>query len=183
MMRQFLEGLTAAAPGCPPTPGEADPAAVVPDLRPLAARPRSAGAHSPLTLAYVGDAVFDLYVRVHLIEHEGMTRKFQPAATALVRAATQSRMLSALEPVLTEEELNVVRQGRNANIGQVPKSASMSDYRRATGFECLLGHLLLERREDRLIELLQLAVLEGRKPPPPPAPLSPVVVVSPHEGE
>ena len=121
------------------------------------------GARSPLTLAYVGDAVYELYVRVHLVEQEGMTRNFQPAATGLVRASVQSRILGALEPHLTEEEANVVRQGRNANIGQIPKSASMIDYRRATAFECLLGHLLLEGREERLMELLPLAVAEGRK--------------------
>lgn len=121
------------------------------------------GARSPLTLAYVGDAVYELYVRVHLVEQAGLTRNFQPVATGLVRASTQSRILGALEPHLTEAELNIVRQGRNANIGQVPKSASMIDYRRATALECLLGHLLLEGQEERLLELLRLAVAEGRR--------------------
>lgn len=124
---------------------------------------RSAGARTPLALAYVGDAVYELYVRVHLVEQENLTRNFQPTATNLVRASTQSRILGALEPELTEEELNVVRQGRNANIGQIPKSASMIDYRRATALECLFGYLLLEGREDRLMELLPMAVAEGRK--------------------
>jgi ribonuclease III family protein len=121
------------------------------------------GARSPLTLAYVGDAVYELYVRVHLVEQEGMTRNFQPAATGLVRAAIQSQILGALEPQLTDEERNVVRRGRNASIGQIPKSASMIDYRRATALECLLGHLLLDGENDRLMELLWMAVEEGRK--------------------
>jgi len=125
---------------------------------------RSAGARTPLALAYVGDAVYELYVRVHLVEQENLTRNFQPTATNLVRASTQSRILGALELELTEEELNVVRQGRNANIGQIPKSASMIDYRRATALECLFGYLLLEGREERLMELLPMAVAEGRKP-------------------
>lgn len=135
---------------------------VAPDV-PVVAAVRG-GARSPLTLAYVGDAVYELYVRAHLVEQEGMTRNFQPAATALVRAATQSRILGTLEPELTDEELNVVRQGRNANIGQIPKSASMIDYRRATALECLFGYLFLEGREERLMELLPKAVAEGRKP-------------------
>ncbi len=116
-----------------------------------------------MVLAYVGDAVYELYVRVHLVEDQGLVRNFQPAATSLVRASTQSRILGALEPLLTDEERNIVRQGRNANIGQIPKSASMIDYRRATALECLLGFLLLEGREERLLELLNFAVAEGRR--------------------
>lgn len=130
-------------------------------------RPRPGGARAPLALAYVGDAVYELYVRIHLVEHENLTRNFQPRAMRLVRASTQSRILGALEPDLTDEELNVVRQGRNANIGGVPKSASMIDYRRATALECLFGFLFLEGREERLLELLPKAIAAGNEPPPP----------------
>ena len=142
--------------------GELIPAGA--DTAPTRAR-SGAGARSPLVLAYVGDAVYELYVRVHLVEREGLSRNFQPSATGLVRASTQSRLLGALEPELTEEEQRVVRQGRNANISQVPKSASMIDYRRATAFECLLGYLLLEGREERLLELLEKAVAASRLDP------------------
>lgn len=159
MIRPFLQGLRELLLGGS-SGATAKSAAEMPAPAPVTLR---GGARSPLTLAYVGDAVYELYVRVHLVEQEGMTRNFQPAATALVRAATQSRILGALEPELTEEELNVVRQGRNANIGQIPKSASMIDYRRATALECLFGYLLLEGREERLMELLPKAVAEGRK--------------------
>lgn len=117
----------------------------------------------PLALAFVGDALYELYVRVHLVE-EGKSRNLHRPTTALVRAAAQSRILGRLEPELTEEERAVVRQGRNANIGQVPKNASMSDYRRATAFECLLGHLFFTGQEDRLRELLEKAVAEGQRP-------------------
>lgn len=161
MIREFLKRFATAFRRRPAVENGAS----APTEPPIELPRRPEGAHSPLTLAYVGDAVYELYVRVHLVEQEGMTRNFQPAATGLVRAATQSRILGALEPQLTEEELSVARQGRNANIGQIPKSASMIDYRRATALECLFGHLLLEGREERLLELLQLAIVEGRKPP------------------
>jgi ribonuclease III family protein len=163
MIGEFLRRLTKVLRGRRAGDGERVSGAAPGERLAEPARSR-AGEPSPLTLAYVGDAVYELYVRVHLVEREGMTRNFQPAATGLVRASVQSRILGALEPHLTEEELNVVRQGRNANIGQIPKSASMIDYRRATAFECLLGHLLLKGQEERLMELLPLAVAEGRKP-------------------
>lgn len=136
----------------------ADTAAAGPPKRP-------GGMLTPLAMAYVGDAVYELYVRIHLVEQVGMTRNFQPTAMKFVRASTQSRILGALEPLLTDEELNVVRQGRNANISQVPKSASMTDYRRATALECLFGYLLLEGREERLLELLPKAIAAGQQPP------------------
>jgi ribonuclease-3 family protein len=121
-------------------------------------------ARSPLVLAYIGDAVYELYVRIHLVEGAGLSRNFQPSASGLVRASTQARILGALEAELSDEELQVVRRGRNASIGQAPKSASMIDYRRATAFECLLGYLLLEGREERLQELLDKAVAIGSQP-------------------
>ncbi len=171
MIGRFLQGLgRLIRRDSQPIPAvEAKPS--VPDLVPCVQLPLPSapslgprGEHSPLVLAYVGDAVYELYVRVHLVEQEGMSRNFQPAVTGLVRASTQSRILGALEPGLTEEELDVVRRGRNAAIGQIPKSSSMIDYRRATALECLLGYLLLKGREERLLDLLQQAIAEGRRP-------------------
>lgn len=163
MIRQFLRPLHSQMRG--DTRPVAIGATAETTVHPSAVRP--AGARPPLALAYVGDAVYELYVRIHLVEQEGMTRNFQPSAMRLVRASTQSRILGALEPDLTDEELNVVRQGRNANISQVPKSASMIDYRRATALECLFGYLYLEGREERLWELLPKAIAAGNAPPPP----------------
>jgi ribonuclease-3 family protein len=160
MIQQFLRQLRNLIRGGNRT-GSADRLPATTALLPSAPR---RGARTPLALAYVGDAVYELYVRVHLVEQENLTRNFQPTATNLVRASTQSRILGALEPELTDEELTIVRQGRNANIGQIPKSASMIDYRRATALECLFGYLLLEGREERLMELLPIAIAEGRKP-------------------
>lgn len=114
--------------------------------------------HSPLALAYVGDAVYELYVRVHLVQREGISRDLQSASSALARASAQSRILGVLEPLLTDEEQAMVKRGRNAGSGRGPKRAAMIDYRRATGFECLLGYLLLNGRDARLLELLEKAV-------------------------
>jgi ribonuclease-3 family protein len=114
--------------------------------------------HSPLALAYVGDAVYELYVRVHLVQREGISRDLQSASSALARASAQSRILGLLEPLLTDEEQAMVKRGRNAGSGRGPKRAAMIDYRRATGFECLLGYLLLNGRDARLLELLEKAV-------------------------
>lgn len=122
--------------------------------------------HSPLSLAYVGDAVYELYVRVHLVQKQGLSRDLQSASSALVRASAQSSILGVLEPELTDEELAIVKRGRNAGSGRGPKRAAMIDYRRATGLECLLGYLLLNGRDCRLLELLERAVQ-----PQPPMPL------------
>jgi ribonuclease-3 family protein len=119
--------------------------------------------HSPLALAYVGDAVYELYVRVHLVQRQGISRDLQAASSALARASAQSRILGVLEPLLSDEEQAMVKRGRNAGSGRGPKRAAMIDYRRATGLECLLGYLLLNGREARLMELLEKAL----EPAPP----------------
>jgi ribonuclease-3 family protein len=148
-------------------PAETDPKRASPD-EPAAESPvppaRRAD-HSPAVLAYVGDAAYELYVRLHLVERLGRSRDLQNAAVALVRASAQSRLLGVLEPELTEEERAIVRRGRNAGAGQVPRSASMIDYRRATAFECLLGHLLLTGQEERLLWLLDRALAEPPEEP------------------
>lgn len=157
-LRRLARALThdAEIPSPPPIEVAAAPSG------PPAVRDRS-----PAVLAYVGDAAYELYVRVHLVERLGMTRDLQAAAVALVRASAQSRLLGVLEPELTAEERAVVRRGRNAGSGQVPKSASMIEYRRATALECLLGHLLLTGQEDRLLALLEKALTEEDLPEKP----------------
>ncbi len=130
---------------------------------------------SPVALAYLGDAVYELYVRSYLIEREGRRRDLTRAASRLVSAAAQSRILAALEPALTEAERDVVRRGRNANIGQAPRGTPLADYRRATGLECLFGYLLRQGEPQRLAELLEKAVTAGLAPvsPEPAAPAEP----------
>lgn len=108
---------------------------------------------SPLVLAYVGDAVFELYIRTQLAAQRARVQALHKAAVQYVRAKSQAEIVHAWEPLLTEEEKEVVRRGRNAR-STAPKSASVIEYKYSTGFEALLGYLYLSRREERLLELL-----------------------------
>lgn len=119
---------------------------------------------SPIVLAYIGDAVFEVYVRQRLIA--GSYRKpheLHRAATSFVSAASQARMLQRLTPHLTAEEADVVRRGRNAKSGQPPRNADLADYRYATALECLIGYLYYEGRRDRLEQLMESAFQEQSK--------------------
>ncbi len=119
---------------------------------------------SPLSLAFVGDAVLELLVRQRLVETTRLLPgKLHAAATHYVSARAQSRELALLEPVLTEEEANVLRRGKNASKATVAKHATAQEYRASTGFECLLGYLYLKGRNDRIQELFEL-VWQGFDP-------------------
>ena len=106
---------------------------------------------SPISLAFVGDAVLELLVRARLV---GTTRmqpgKLHIAATRYVSAAAQFRELLVIEPLLTEQEAAVLRRGKNASKASVAKHASAEEYRASTGFECLLGWLYLQGRLERI---------------------------------
>jgi ribonuclease III family protein len=109
---------------------------------------------SPLLLAYVGDAVFELYIRRRLVtDGPRPIRQLHRKATRVVRAGGQDEVLRQIEPLLTAEEADIVRRGRNTK-SRVPKNADMAAYRRATGFEALLGWLFLTGRQERIDELL-----------------------------
>ena len=112
-----------------------------------------------LNLAYVGDTVYDLYVRAYLIHtHPETVHNLHLLSAQMVCAQGQARAFFALEGQLTEEELAVYRRGRNAHSGTVPKNANVADYRVATGLETLLGHLWVLGREERIDELMAVAV-------------------------
>ena len=114
---------------------------------------------SALNLAYVGDTIYDLYVRAYLIHtHPETVHNLHLLSARMVCAQGQARAYFALEPQLTEEELSVYRRGRNAHSGTVPKNANVTDYRVATGLETLLGHLWVLGREERVDELMAVAV-------------------------
>ncbi|MBO2945839.1 ribonuclease III [Paenibacillus sp. F411] len=109
----------------------------------------------PIVLAYIGDAIYEMAVRQYLISKPGLRpNHLHRAATSLVSARAQSAILSFLESRLTEEERDVVRQGRNAKSGSVPKNADVLEYRHATAFECLVGYLYYANQHDRLRELI-----------------------------
>ena len=111
--------------------------------------------YSPLTLAYIGDAADELVVRTFLGD-QGNSRpdRLHRKASSMVKAAAQAAMAEALKDSLTEEELSVYRRGRNAKSPTMAKNASMSDYRKATGFEALMGYLYLKGEQKRLIDLV-----------------------------
>lgn len=114
------------------------------------------GDFSPGVLAYIGDAVLELFVRERLLAEGGpvRTRALHRAATGLVCAAAQARMIQGLAGELTPEEAGIMKRGRNAHCGRVPRGAEVGDYRLATGLECLLGYLYLDGRHERLRFLL-----------------------------
>ena len=114
---------------------------------------------SALNLAYVGDTVYDLYVRAYLIHtHPETVHNLHLLSAKMVCAQGQARAFFALEGELTAEELAIYRRGRNAHSGTVPKNANVADYRVATGLETLLGHLWVLGREERIDQLMAIAV-------------------------
>ena len=115
--------------------------------------------YSPLTLAFLGDCVFDLIIRTVIVERGNRApESLHKKKSAVVKAQTQARMAESILESLSEEEISVYKRGRNAKSYSVAKNASVSDYRRATGFEALLGYLYLQDKEDRVIELVKLAL-------------------------
>lgn len=112
--------------------------------------------YSPLTLAYVGDDVYDLVVRTVIVKRANRAaNELHKAASNLVKAQTQARMAEVLQPLLTQEEEAVYRRGRNAKSGTSAKNASIVDYRKATGLEALFGYLYLDNQFDRVLELMK----------------------------
>ena len=115
--------------------------------------------YSPLTLAYIGDAIFELIVRTVLVERKNtQAEKLHKAATKIVKAETQALLIEALKDELTDEEMAVYKRGRNAKAVTRAKNATMSEYRRATGFEALMGYLYLKGDMERMIKLIRLGV-------------------------
>ena len=114
---------------------------------------------SPLTLAYIGDGIYELVVRSVMVARTNTRAGLLHRQTSqLVKAEAQSKMMDILLPQLTPEEESVYRRGRNAKSPTMAKNASVGDYRRATGFEALMGYLYLTDRTERLVELVKLAV-------------------------
>ena len=112
---------------------------------------------SPVTLAFVGDAVYSLYVRERLtISASGKVSDFQRVASKLLSAKGQSAFLQRVEPLFTEEEADVFRRGKNAKKATKAKSASSLEYNRSTGFEAVLGYLYMLGETARIHELLSV---------------------------
>ena len=115
--------------------------------------------YSPLALAYMGDAVYEVLIRTRVMNRGSMqVNKMHKKSASLVKAEAQARMIQALQEELTEEETAVYKRGRNAKSVTMAKHATMADYRTATGMEALVGWLFLEERFERLAELISLGL-------------------------
>ena len=111
--------------------------------------------YSPLTLAYIGDAAYELIIRTIFVKQGNcQPQKLHQKVTACVSAKAQARMIEALQPLLTQEEAGVYRRGRNSKPDTKAKKASMQEYLEATGFEAVIGYLYLNREFDRMNELV-----------------------------
>ena len=114
--------------------------------------------YSPLTLAYIGDSIYDLIIKTIVInEGNKQVQKLHKETSALVQASAQSFMMRAMQEHLTEEEHAVYKRGRNAKSISPAKNQSITDYRRATGFEALIGFLYLSGETERLDTLMNIA--------------------------
>lgn len=112
--------------------------------------------YSPLALAYIGDCVYELVVRTVIVQDANRAANdLHKTAVQYVRAESQAKMVERIKPLLTQEESDVLRRGRNASPHTVPKNASRSDYHKATGFEALMGYLYLTDQTDRMLELIK----------------------------
>lgn len=115
--------------------------------------------YSPLTLAYIGDCIYDLVIK-SLVINEGnqQVQKYHQKTSRFVQASAQSRMMRVLQGHLTEEEHAVYKRGRNAKSVSPAKNQSVTDYRRATGFEALMGYLYLKKEWKRMLELVKMGL-------------------------
>ena len=115
--------------------------------------------YSPLTLAYIGDSIYDLIIK-SLVVNEGnrQVQKLHKETSMRVQASAQSKMIRAIQEHLTEEEHAVFKRGRNAKSVSPAKNQSITDYRRATGFEALMGYLYLKKEWKRMLELVKIGL-------------------------
>ena len=116
---------------------------------------------SPLVLAYVGDAIFELFIRTFLIgKGEVKVGQLHKKSIGFVKAKSQAELVKKLLEILTEEETSIIRRGRNIKPASPPKNADIMDYRYATGFEALIGYLYLMGKHERLQQILELCIEE-----------------------
>lgn len=115
--------------------------------------------YSPLVLAYIGDGVYELIIRTIIVSKGNIpVNKMHKKSASLVKAGTQSAMMDVLMEELSPEEITVFKRGRNAKSATSAKNASIYDYRRATGFEALMGYLYLTGQSNRMTKLIQIGL-------------------------
>ncbi|MDE7246628.1 MAG: ribonuclease III [Lachnospiraceae bacterium] len=115
--------------------------------------------YSPLALAYIGDAIYDLVIRTIVVERGNTSaNKLHRKTVNYVNARIQAQMIEALMDELTEEEQVIYKRGRNAKSYTTAKNASVIEYRKATGFEALCGYLYLTGKQERMLVLIKRAI-------------------------
>lgn len=115
--------------------------------------------YSPLTLAYIGDSIYDLIIKSLVINRGNkQVQKLHKETSSLVQASAQSMMMRAMQEELTDEERAVYKRGRNAKSVSPAKNQSITDYRRATGFEALIGYLYLQKKWKRMLDLVKIGL-------------------------
>ena len=113
--------------------------------------------YSPLTLAYIGDGIYDIIIRSIVVDRANTSaNRLHKHTSSMVKAETQARMIELLEEHLSQEEADIYRRGRNAKSYTTAKNASVADYRKATGLEAVMGYLYLKDDIKRAIELVKL---------------------------
>ncbi len=121
---------------------------------------------SPAVLAYIGDAVYELYIRMRVLRRQYQkVNALHQATVTRVKADAQVQVLAYMEPFLTESEKDMVRRGRNNKSGSSTRGSSVMVYRNSTAFETLLGYLYLTRQEARMMELLETALTKMEAEP------------------
>lgn len=115
--------------------------------------------YSPLTLAYIGDSIFEICVRTHFVKLcNTKPKNLHNKVKSFVNANAQSIMYKAVLPNLLEEEVAVLKRGRNANAKSSPKNASIIDYKNATALESLFGYLYLTKNYDRILQIFEICI-------------------------
>ena len=115
--------------------------------------------YSPLTLAFIGDSIYDLVIKSLVVNRGNQpVQKLHQMTSSYVQAKTQSQMMRVIQEHLTEEEHGVYKRGRNAKSVSPAKNQSVTDYRRATGFEALMGYLYLRQEWQRMLELIKMGL-------------------------
>ena len=116
---------------------------------------------SPLTWAYVGDCIYELYIRTNLVNQTKLKpHKLHVETIKYVKAKAQADLLKRIEKDLTEQELDIVRRARNSENHHLPKNADPADYMYATAFEGLVGYLYLTKQDERLKEIFSMVNME-----------------------
>ncbi len=113
----------------------------------------------PLVWAYIGDCIYEIYIRMQLVNNTKLhPHELHVETTKYVKAQAQAQVLTKIEEILTEEEKEIVRRGRNAQNHHLPKNSSLAEYSKATAFESLIGYLYLSKQDERLSQILEKCI-------------------------